>query len=447
MNGAAGDPLAMTENWNRKTWRLAGPVMISNISTPLLGAVDMAVVGHLPGPQYLGAVAVGAMIFNIIFHSCNFLRMGTTGLTAQALGGGDADEVRVWLLRAGLLAFLVGAAFIILQAPIAWAAITVIGPSPEVAPLAEEYYAIRIWSAPAAMANYALLGWFFGIQNARAALVMQVFLNGLNVLLDLWFVLGLGWGVAGVAWATVIGEYAAIGLGLALVAANARRIGGKWDVPRVFRANRLARMVRVNRDIFLRSMCLQITLAIFTALGARMGDVILAVNAMLLNMHLLMTSALDGFANATEALSGEALGRRDRRRFRAAIRATSLWALVFALALALVFFISGPFLIDVLSGVAEVRAEARTYLTWAIVLPLVSVWSYQLDGVFIGATWTREMRNGMALSMGFFILALFVLVPMAANHGLWLSFMGFMAMRAITLAVRFPALERRMEAS
>ncbi|MBT7509981.1 MAG: MATE family efflux transporter, partial [Rhodospirillaceae bacterium] len=171
----------MTENWNRRTWRLAGPVMLSNVSVPLLGAVDMAVVGHLPGPQYLGAVAVGAMIFTIIFHSCNFLRMGTTGLTAQALGRDDPDEVRVWFLRAGLWSLAVGAAFIIFQAPISWAALKVIGPSAEVAPLAAEYYSIRILSAPASMANYALLGWFFGIQNARAALITQIFLNGLNI--------------------------------------------------------------------------------------------------------------------------------------------------------------------------------------------------------------------------------------------------------------------------
>ncbi|MBT7248119.1 MAG: MATE family efflux transporter [Rhodospirillaceae bacterium] len=436
----------MTKNWNRRTWRLAGPVMLSNVSVPLLGAVDMAVVGHLPGPQYLGAVAVGAMIFTIIFHSCNFLRMGTTGLTAQALGRDDPDEVRVWFLRAGLWSLAVGAAFIIFQAPISWAALKVIGPSAEVAPLAAEYYSIRILSAPASMANYALLGWFFGIQNARAALITQIFLNGLNIILDFWFVMGLGWGVAGVAWATVIGEYAAVGLGLILVVVNARRLGGQWDFRRVFRAQRLALMVRVNRDIFLRSMCLQITLATFTAIGARMGDVVLAVNAILLNMHMFMTYALDGFANATEALSGEALGQGNRKRFRAAIKATSRWALGFSVVLAAGFALGGPYLIDILSGDAAVREMARGYLIWAVIMPLVSVWSYQLDGVFIGATWTREMRNGMAISMIFFMASLMALIPVLGNHGLWLSFQVFMAVRGITLAVWFPRLERRIGA-
>src|SRR3989338_4657042 len=195
-----------TENWDRKTWRLAGPVILSNISVPLLGAVDTAVVGHLPGPHYLGAVAVGALVFNVIYHGCNFLRMGTTGLTAQSLGAGEPDEVRAWFLRAGLLAIAIGALLIVLQAPIIWAALTVVEPSADVRPLTETYFAIRIWGAPMALLNYAMLGWFFGIQNTRAALATQVFMNGANIVLDLWFVLGLGWGVPGVAWATVISQ-------------------------------------------------------------------------------------------------------------------------------------------------------------------------------------------------------------------------------------------------
>jgi len=436
----------MTENWNRKTWRLAGPVMISNVSVPLLGAVDIAVVGQLPGPQYVGAVAVGAMIFTFVYHACNFLRMGTTGLTAQALGAGDPDEVRVWLVRSVLLAFAIALTIILLQAPIIWAALTTVQPSDTVAGLTEEYFSIRVWGAPAALFNYALLGWFFGIQNTRAALAVQIFMNGLNIVLDIWFVMGFGWGVAGVAWATLIAEYAAVGLGFIFVLRNLKRIGGHWDFVRARNPVRLKRMFQVNMDIFLRSLGVQLVLVVITTVGARLGDTTLAANAVLLNLHLIVTYALDGFANATEALAGEALGAGNRQRFRAAVKATSRWALVFASLFAIALWIIGPFAIDIMTVVATVRDAARAYLIWAVLLPLVAVWGYQLDGVFIGATWTREMRNGMAISTVAFCLGVGALVPVLGNHGLWLSFHLFMAVRAMTLGFWYGGLVRRIGA-
>ena len=430
------------ENWNRKTWALAGPVIISNISVPLLGAVDTAVVGHLPGPHYLGGVAVGALIFNVIYHGCNFLRMGTTGLTAQSLGAGNPDEVRGWLARAGLLALAVGVVLVAIQAPVIWASLEVVNPGPQVRPLTEAYFSIRIWGAPFALLNFALLGWFFGIQNTRAALATQVFMNGANIVLDLWFVLGLGWGGEGVAWATLISEVGAVALGLVLVGRNLRRIGGHLHPARIVDGKRLARMVRVNGDIFIRSMCLQAAFVTVTAIGARLGDVVLAANAVLLNFHMFTSYALDGFANAAEALTGEAVGGRNRERFRRAVKATSLWALIFSAVFSLFYLAAGPFLIDLLTGVEGVREAARAYLPWVVVLPLVSVWSFQLDGIFIGSTWTAEMRNGMAMSLVAFAVALFVLVPNLGNHGLWLAFCLFMVARALTLGAVYPRLER-----
>ncbi|HEX9702150.1 MAG TPA: MATE family efflux transporter, partial [Rhodospirillales bacterium] len=403
---------------------------------------DTAVVGHLPGPHYLGAVAVGALVFNVIYHGCNFLRMGTTGLTAQSLGAGEADEVRAWLLRAGLLALAVGAGLIFLQVPIIWAALAVVDPSPDVRPLTETYFAIRIWGAPMALLNFAMLGWFFGIQNTRAALATQIFMNGANIVLDLWFVLGLGWGVAGVAWATLISEVGAVGFGLFLVHRNLRRIGGHWHWEAAVNGRRLARMVRVNGDIMIRSLCLQAAFVTLTAVGARMGDVVLAVNAVLLNFQVFMAYALDGFANAAEALTGEAVGARNRGRFRQAVKATGRWALVFSGGFALLYLAAGGALIDVLTGVPEVRAAARLYLPWAVVLPLISVWSFLLDGIFIGSTWTAEMRNGMAMSLAVFGAALWLLVPGLANHGVWLAFTVFMATRALTLGAFYPRLEK-----
>jgi MATE family multidrug resistance protein len=432
------------ENWNRKTWALAGPVILSNVSVPLLGAVDTAVVGQLPGPHYLGGVAVGALIFSVIYGGCNFLRMGTTGLTAQSLGAGNPDEVRGWLARAGLLAVAVGILLIAIQAPVIWASLKIVNPSQQVAPLTEAYFSIRIWGAPFALLNFALLGWFFGIQNTRAALATQIFMNGVNIVLDLWFVLGLGWGVEGVAWATLIAEISAVALGLWLATRNLDAIGGHWQPARIFDTARLARMVKVNGDIFIRSMCLQAAFVMMTAIAARMGDLMLATNAVLLNFQIFSAYAMDGFANAAEALTGEAVGARNRDRFRRAVRASSLWALIFSAAFAVFFFVAGPSLIDILTGVEAVRATARIYLPWMVVLPMISVWSFQLDGIFIGATWTTEMRNGMAMSLSVFALALYLMVPGMGNHGLWLAFSVFMVARALTLGAVYPRLERKV---
>ncbi len=432
----------MSTDWHRRTWRLAGPLMLTNVSVPLLGLVDTAVMGRLPGPQYLGAVAVGALIFNFVYAGLNFLRMGTTGLTAQSLGRREPDEVRGWLARAAVLALGLGLALIAMQALILQAALVAADPSRLVRPLIESYFAIRIWSAPAALMNFALLGWFFGIQNTRAGLITQVAMNGANIVLDIWFVLGLGWGVEGVAWATLLSEVGAVGLGLALARRDLARLGGHWDVPRIFDGIRFRRMVRVNRDIFIRSLCLQASFFTFTAVGARMGDTVLAVNAVLLNFQFFMGYALDGFANAVEALAGEAVGARNQGDFRTAVRTTGLWALLFAAAFGAVYLFFGGVIVDILTTVPEVRAAARDYLPWLVALPLVSVWSFQFDGIYIGSTWSAEMRNGMIASLAVFAAALAVLVPQLDNHGLWLAFLVFMATRGLTLGAWYPRLAR-----
>ncbi|MDA1090510.1 MAG: MATE family efflux transporter [Proteobacteria bacterium] len=430
------------ENWNRKTWALAGPVILSNISTPLLGIVDTAVVGHLPGPHYLGAVAVGALIFSVIYQGCNFLRMGTTGLTAQSFGALDADEIRAWLARAGLLAVAVGVLLIALQLPVIWASLKIVNPGPQVQPLTSAYFSIRIWGAPMALLNIAMLGWFFGIQNTRAALATQIFMNGVNIVLDLWFVLGLGWGVEGVAWATLISEVSAVAMGAWLVGRNLGRVGGHLHPSRVIDPKRLARMVRVNGDIFIRSMCLQAAFVMVISIGARMGDLTLAANAVLIHFQAFSAYAMDAFANAAEALTGEAIGARNRERFRKAVKASSLWALIFSVVSTLTYFAIGPLLIDLMTNIEAVRTAAREYLPWVVVLPMISVWSFQLDGIFIGSTWTKEMRNGMAMSLVAFVVALYVLVPPLGNHGLWLAFCLFMVTRALTLGAVYPRLER-----
>lgn len=428
--------------WHRRTWRIALPVIVTNVSVPVLGIVDTAVVGRLPGPEFVGAVAVGALIFSLLYHGCNFLRMGTTGLTAQSFGARDGREVRTWLVRALMLGGAVGLIMVVLQWPIFEVSAFIIGPSDNVRPLTEEYFRIRIWAAPAALANFALLGWFFGVQNTRAALITQIYMNGINALLDIWFVLGLGWGIAGVAWATVIGESTAALLGLFLAALHLRKLGGHFNRAAIMQAAPLKRMLGVNRDIFLRSMCLQSVFVILTAIGARMGDSILAANAILLHMQVFVAYALDGFATAAEALTGEAKGARSRAKFTAAVRASFTWALIFAVAFSGLTIVLGPFVIDFLTISESVRGMAREYLIWSIVLPLVSVWSFQLDGIFIGCTWSREMRNSMALSLLIYLASLPILVPAYGNHGLWAAFLILMAARAVTMGWMLPKLQR-----
>ncbi len=428
--------------WHRRVWRLAGPIIVSNLTIPLLGAVDTAMVGHLEHAYYLGAVAIGAMIFNFLYWGFAFLRMGTTGFTAQAHGAEDADEVQATLARALILAVAGAAAILALQGPVIAAAMALMDASPEVERHARAYYAIRIWGAPAALATTAMLGWFLGIQNARACLYLQVAINGLNIVLDLVFVLGLGMAVEGVALATVIAEYAGLALGLAMIRATLGRLGGRLTRASVLDPARFGRMIAINRDIFLRTMCVISALAYLTAQGARMGDVVLAANAVLLNMVTLTSFALDGFANAAQALVGRAVGAGDRAAYRGAVRASSLWAAVTAAAFAAAYAALGALIVDALSGVDEVRAAARAVMPWMIAGPLVWVWGYQLDGIFFGATRGREMRNAMFVSLAAYLAAVEVFRPLLGNHGLWLAFTVLMAVRGLTLAYYYPRIER-----
>ena len=339
-----GDTISTPQVSHGQVWRLAGPIMISNLTVPLLGAVDTAVVGHLPQAHYLGAVALGAMIFNFIYWVFVFLRKSTTGLTAQAFGADHLGEVQAHLARAVLLAFMIGLALLALQWPISAAAFYLVEGSAEVEHFAHQYFTIRIWGAPAAMANFALLGWFVGIRRTRYVLTLQLMLNGINIVLDLVFVVGLGWGVEGVAIATLIAEYSAVGVGLWLARKHLINLGGRtarlvW--PQILAGRQLRRLLTLNRDIFLRTLCLVVAFAFFTAQGARQGDVALAANAVLMNFTLFMAFGLDGFANAAEALIGGAVGRRDVRTLRHVVKLTAFWGGIFAVGYVAIYFFFG----------------------------------------------------------------------------------------------------------
>ena len=429
-----------------RVWALAGPIILSNLSTPLLGAVDTAVVGHLPDAAYIGGVAVGAVIFNFLYWGFGFLRMGTTGFTAQAFGAEDTAELRAALARPLLLAFVLGALLVFLQAPVGWLAFALFEASDQVEDFARSYYAIRIWSAPAALANYAMLGWLLGTRRAGAVLLIQLVLNGINILLDLVFVIGLGWGVEGVALASLLAELGAMVLGLAVVARALNTGGGSWEWARIASPERLAVLLRANLDIFIRTLCLLGAFAYFTARSATMGDVLLAGNAILLQLQSFTAYGLDGFAHAVEVLAGNALGARSRPAFREAVRVSTLWALGTAGAVTGIYLVLGGSIVALFTDLEAVRRAAEIYLPWVVVAPLVSVWSFQLDGIFIGVTRTRDMRNAMMLSLAIYLGACWVLVPTLGNHGLWLAFTILMVARAATLGWLYPRLERSVGA-
>lgn len=428
---------------HRGVLALAMPVMLSNVSTPLIGIVDTAVVGQIPDPAQIGAVAVGALVFTFVFWAFGFLRMGTTGLTAQALGARDGDEVLACLGRSLLIAGGVGAALIALQWPIREIAFALLDGSERVEGLARDYFDLRIWAAPATLANYALLGWFIGRGRPGTALVLQLTLNLSNVALDVLFVLGLDMGVTGVGLGTLLAECIAAGVGLGLAWVHAQAIDGRLSRARLLDPARLARTLAINRDIMIRSMALIAMSIWFVAQGARQGEVVLAANAVL--MHFVSTASyfLDGLAFAAEALVGHAVGAAKRSMFDAAVRVTTLWAALLAAALSLVFLLAGPAVIDLLTVDPGTREAARTHLVWGALAPLAGVWAFQLDGVFIGATRTAEMRRSMLGSLAVFLTAWWLLRGWG-NHGLWAAFhVGYVA-RALTLGWYYPRLARRV---
>ena len=395
---------------------IALPVMLQRLHAAHR-VVDTAIVG-VSRPAYIGAVALGALVFTFVFWAFGFPRMGTTGLTAQALGAGDAEELAAGLGRALLIAAVVGVALIALQWPIRELAFALIAGSERVEALARGYFEIRIWAAPATLANYALLGWFIGLGRTDIGLVLQLVLNLANIALDAWLVLGLGLDVRGVALGTLIAGVPGGGGGLFIAVGYMRRHGAQLRLARLLLADRLRRTLAVNRDIMIRSLALILVFVWFMAEGARHGDVTLAANAVLMQFVSMSAYFLDGLAFAAEALVGRAIGERNRTALAAAVRLTSVWAVVVAVLVSVVYLLAGPWLIDALSTDSATRAAARIYLPWAALAPLAGVWAFQLDGIFIGATRSAEMRNAMLVSLLVFLVAWWLLRPWG-NHGLW----------------------------
>ncbi len=425
-----------------RIWRIAGPIVLSNATVPLLGAVDTGVVGQLGEAAPIGAVGLGAVILATLYWVFGFLRMGTSGLAAQAHGAGDAAERSAILLRALLVAVAAGVGLIAAQGLLLWAAFRLAPASAEVEGLARTYIAIRIWGAPATIALYAVTGWLIATERTRAVLVVQLWINGLNVGLDLWFVLGLGWGVAGVAWASLIAEWTGVALGLWLCRAA---FGPALAAARARLADRAALrlMLAVNGDIMIRSVVLQLCFTTFLFLGAGFGDVTLAANQVLLQFLSITAYALDGFAFAAETLVGQAVGGRSVAGVRQATRLALVWGGIGAVLLAAVFAVAGGPIIDLMAVAPDVRAEARDYLWWLVAAPLIGTAAWTWDGVFIGATLTRVMRNLMLVCGAVYLAALALLVPPFGNHGLWAALMVLNAARSVLMWRRYPLAEAK----
>jgi MATE family multidrug resistance protein len=428
---------------HQRVWSLAWPMMLSNLTVPLLGLVDTAVIGHLPEPHHLGAVAVGSMIFSILYWVFGFLRMGTTGMVAQASGRDDGERIRTLLGQSLILGAGIGLLILLLRTPLTDLALQLMDPEAAVLASAAEYTAIRAFGAPAVLCNFALLGWFVGNQNTRIALILLTSTNLLNMLLDLLFVFGFGMAADGVALATVCAEYFSLLLGFWFCRRMLGRLPGAWAWQQLRRLGDYRELISVNRYLFVRTLLLLMTFAFFTAQGARQGTDILSANAVLLNFLLLISNALDGFAHATEALTGKALGQKRRRGFYQVLVCATFWSAISAVLLTLVFWLGGKPIIWLLTDIAEVREQAVRYLPWIILLPLIGTWSFLLDGIFIGTTQVRAMQNTMLVSVLLVFAPIWWLAQPLGNHGLWLAFLSLFAARGLTGAWVFWRLQRQ----
>ncbi|HYC14049.1 MAG TPA: MATE family efflux transporter [Stellaceae bacterium] len=433
-----------TPSDHRRLWRLAAPVILSGLTVPLQTAVDAAVVGHLGDAANLGGVALGGTIFVFLYWGLFCLRQGTTGLTAQAEGARNFGAAKLILARGLLVAIALGVLFVALGRPILWLGLEILGGSPEVQSAAGLYFLARLFAAPASLANFVILGWLLGRQRTRRSFLVQATVNLSNAGLAVLFVFGFRWGVVGVGAATAIADYLGFVLGLALAWPLLER--GPLRRKELLDRAALRRFFRVNRDLFLRTAALIATLAYFTRTGARLGAIPLAANALLLNFHTFTSYGLDGLALATESIVGAAVGRGDRAAFRRAVRAGLVSALLVALAFSALFLLLGPAILRALTDIEPVREAALRLLPWAVATPLVSVWSFQFDGVFIGAIATRALRNTMVFALLVFFASAPILVPRFGNDGLWAAFMLFMAARGAAQAVVLPRIERGLAA-
>ena len=420
---------------DRQILQIALPSIVSNITVPLLGMIDVAIVGHMGSPVYIGAVAVGSMIFNLVYWLFGFLRMGSSGLTSQALGRRDFTEVMRLLVRSTTIALGIALMLILLQVPMKWVAFELIGPTADVAPIAQTYFYIVIWGAPAVLGLYSLSGWYIGMQNTRFPMFISIMQNVVNILASLTLVYGFGMKIEGVAWGTVIAQYAGFIVALGLLLRYYGRLRGYLVLRGTFVREAMGRFFHVNSDIFLRTLCLVAVNLFFTSAGARSGAVILSVNTVLMQLYLFFSYFMDGFAYAGEALGGKTYGARNVAAFRETLHRLWIWALIVTLAYTLLYIGGGRWIVGILTDEARVLEASQEYLCWIWLIPVAGAAAFIWDGVFIGITATRGMLVSSFLSaLGFFIVYLLAESHLG-NHGLWLAMIIYLALRGILQTV------------
>ena len=416
---------------DRQILQIALPSIVSNITVPLLGMIDVAIVGHMGSPVYIGAVAVGSMIFNLVYWLFGFLRMGSSGLTSQALGRRDFTEVMRLLVRSTTIALGIALMLILLQVPMKWVAFELIGPTADVAPIAQTYFYIVIWGAPAVLGLYSLSGWYIGMQNTRFPMFISIMQNVVNILASLTLVYGFGMKIEGVALGTVIAQYAGFIVALGLLLRYYGRLRGYLVLRGTFVREAMGRFFHVNSDIFLRTLCLVAVNLFFTSAGARSGAVILSVNTVLMQLYLFFSYFMDGFAYAGEALGGKTYGARNVAAFRETLHRLWIWALIVTLAYTLLYIGGGRWIVGILTDEAQVLEASQEYLCWIWLIPVAGAAAFIWDGVFIGITATRGMLVSSFLSaLGFFIVYLLAESHLG-NHGLWLAMIIYLALRGI----------------
>ena len=420
------------------------PIILSNVTIPLLGVVDTAVIGQLGKVAPIGAVGIGALIISAIYWIFGFLRMGTTGLTAQAVGKKDNQEIIALLSRTLLIGITAGLVLILINDFIFWGSFKVSPASEEVENLAYSYMKIRIYSAPAAISIFGILGWLIAQERTRMVLLLQLWMNGSNILLDFLFVIGFNWGVEGVALATVIAEVSSFFLGIFIC--RSAFIGSAWrSFHLVLNKAKISKMAVVNFDILIRSMFLQAAFILFMFLSSDINDEILAINQILLQFLSISAYALDGFAFSAEALIGQAFGAKSVKSLRKVSIFATFWAFLAAIFLTLCFYFGSDFLIVLMTSSEELRENAQVYVYWVIVAPILAAPAFILDGIFIGATRTKDMRNCMIISFGIYCLVVWLLYEPFGNQGLWAALMVMFIVRAVTLFFQYFSIERSIK--
>jgi len=427
---------------NKQILKLAVPNIISNISIPMLGIVDMALMGHLESDAYIGAIALGSLIFNFIYWGLGFLRMGTSGFTAQAWGRNDHPETILVFSRAFFIALVVSLLLLALQKPIEILSFAVLKGETRVEELAMTYFRIRVWAAPAALGQFALLGFFLGMQNARLPMFVLVLTNVINVICNYLFVMKFGMGSDGVAYGTVIAQYSGLIIALYFFRKHFSHLFPHWSFRATTQWKQLKVFLMVNKDIFIRTMCLVIVFSIFTARSASSDllsegqETILAVNSILMQFFMFFSFLIDGFAHASEALTGKFIGARDRVSLSKTIRLLFIWGTGISLFFTALYLLGGNLIFRALTNNPEVIANARPYFFWVVMVPMVSYAAFLWDGIYIGATAGKQMRNAMLIStLLIFFPAYFLAGKLMGNHGLWFAFILFMIARGITMQV------------